>query len=146
MKKKIIILVSILLVLGGGAAAYFFFFAKKDVKKEVKEEKVEITAELMEKASLDIEEISTNLLEDHYVIVQVNIVFKDEKLKTEGEHRAPQFKSEIIRTLNGMSKEELSGSENFDKFEESLKTKFNHIMGEKEETVLGVSVTSLKTQ
>jgi flagellar protein FliL len=95
-------------------------------------------------ASVDIEEITTNLYSNDYIKISFKIQTSSKNAKKELEKRNFQVKDIIIKELSEMKAEDLKGKEGKHHIEEMIRSKVNSIM--QEGTVEKVYITSLIIQ
>lgn len=118
----VILLVAITLV---GAIAVVIVL-KFTGDKEHKEPSIDEVVE----ASVDIEEMTTNLASDDFIRISFKIQTESTKAKEELEKRDFQVKNIIIQELSGKTSEELKGKEGKIKLQDDLKSKINTLMQE----------------
>ncbi len=92
------------------------------------------------KASVDVDEITTNISGDNYVKISLKIQTTSKSAADELTKRDFQVKSIVIEELSEMSKEDLEGKKGKEMLENTLKTKINEIMQDGE--VQQVYITS----
>ncbi|MCU9612096.1 flagellar basal body-associated protein FliL [Caldibacillus lycopersici] len=139
MNKRIqIMIISTLVLLLIGAGVYIYILNAK-----TQEEKEPTLDELLE-ASVDIPEITTNLLTDDFIRISFKLQSDSEDAKVEVEKRMFQINNMIIKQLSGMKAEDLSGTDGKLKLEEELKNQFNSIL--KDGKILQVYITSIIIQ
>ncbi|WP_377887326.1 flagellar basal body-associated FliL family protein [Alkalihalobacillus sp. R86527] len=127
MKRIILIILATLGVVGGGALAAVFFL-DIDLGKVLAQEEKEPTAEELAARSYSMESITTNLLSDHYAVVQLNLLADGGKSYHEIEVRNPELKSIVISTLASLSRNDLKGAEGLKTFEESIRKQINDVL------------------
>ncbi|MCA0988896.1 flagellar basal body-associated FliL family protein [Guptibacillus algicola] len=127
MKRILLIILATLGVVGGGAFAAVFFL-DIDLGKVLAQEEKEPTAEELAARSYSMEPITTNLLSDHYAVVQLNLLADGEKSYHELEVRNPELKSIVISTLANLSRSDLKGAEGLKTFEESIRKQINDVL------------------
>jgi flagellar FliL protein len=97
---------------------------------EAPEEVRPLTAEEMKEFSVDTGEITTNLLSNNYIIVRFTITADSADAKEELEQRLPQVNQIIIKTLAGLSPEDIKGTEGVNKLEAKIMNEISSIMQE----------------
>ncbi|MFF0825846.1 flagellar basal body-associated FliL family protein [Brevibacillus sp. NPDC003359] len=95
-------------------------------EQEVKQ----LTAEKMKEFSVDTGEITTNLLTNNYMIVRFSITADSADAKTELEQRLPQVNQVIIKTLAGLTPEDIKGTEGVNKLEAKIMNEISSLMQE----------------
>lgn len=127
MKRIVLIILATLGVVGGGAIAAVFFL-DIDLGKVLAQEEKEPTAEELAARSYSMEPITTNLLSDHYAVVQLNLLADGEKSYHELEVRNPELKSIVISSLANLSRNDLKGAEGLKTLEESIRKQINDVL------------------
>jgi flagellar protein FliL len=94
------------------------------------EEVKPLTAEEMKEYSVDTGEITTNLLTNNYMIVRFSITADSADAKTELEQRLPQVNQVIIKTLAGLTPEDIKGTEGVNKLEAKIMNEISSLMQE----------------
>ncbi|MFG0216010.1 flagellar basal body-associated FliL family protein [Brevibacillus porteri] len=89
-----------------------------------------LTAEEMKEFSVDTGEITTNLLTNNYMIVRFSITADSADAKTELEQRLPQVNQVIIKTLAGLTPEDIKGTEGVNKLEAKIMNEISSLMQE----------------
>ncbi|GAB1529140.1 MULTISPECIES: flagellar basal body-associated FliL family protein [Brevibacillus] len=89
-----------------------------------------LTAEEMKEFSVDTGEITTNLLTNNYMIVRFSITADSTAAKTELEQRLPQVNQVIIKTLAGLTPEDIKGTEGVNKLEAKIMNEISSLMQE----------------
>lgn len=89
-----------------------------------------LTAEEMKEFSVDTGEITTNLLTNNYMIVRFSITADSSDAKTELEQRLPQVNQVIIKTLAGLTPEDIKGTEGVNKLEAKIMNEISSLMQE----------------
>lgn len=142
--KRILLIVAITLGIVGAGGVAAVFFLDIDLGKVLAQEEKEPTAEELAARSYSMEPITTNLLSDHFAVVQLNILADNEKSYHELEVRNPELKAIVITTLANLSRNDLKGAEGLKAFEVSISKQINEVLHEgKVERVL---VTDFKIQ
>ena len=137
--EKIIGVVIIATVVGGGAA---FYVGNKDA--EAQEEKP-LSAEEVEKLSVDTDIITTNLASPgSYGIVQFNILLSDKDTKKEAEKRTAEVRAAVIATVASFEKDELIGEKGIETLEAELAARLAEVFGKG--NIERVLVTEFKVQ
>jgi flagellar FliL protein len=96
-------------------------------QEEPKENKP-LTAEEVQQFSVDTEDMTTNLLTNNFIIVRFTITADSEKAKEELTQRMPQVKQIIIKTLAGLSPDDIKGTEGVNKLEAKIMNEVSAIM------------------
>ncbi len=107
------------------------------------EEKEPTIEEILE-ASVDIPELTTNLLSDDFVRISFKIQTENKKAKEEIEKRDFQIRNIIIEELSEVNAEDIRGKKGKQKIENLLSGKFNQLM--QEGKVEKVYITSIIIQ
>lgn len=79
--------------------------------------------DIVKNLTVDTEEITTNLKDDHYIKVMFKIQVSSKDAKDELGKREFQVKNAIIYTLSGLTPKDLQGPEGLSKLEVKLKGK-----------------------
>ncbi|TCL50380.1 flagellar FliL protein [Thermolongibacillus altinsuensis] len=95
-----------------------------------KEDSGEPTADEIVASSFDIPEMTTNLMDDHFVKIAFKIQTDSEKAREEAEKRDFQIKSIIIEELSEMKSEEFKGKQGKLLLEKKLQERINQLMQE----------------
>lgn len=138
--KMINIMIIILVVIAlSGVVAYFVItnVTKVDSPKEP-------TIDEILEQSIDTEEITTNLNDGHYLVIQLKIQTDNKKAKEELEKRTFQIKNILIQELSSMKSEQFTSKEGLLEVEELLKMRLNEIV--QEGTVEKVYITNRLVQ
>ena len=130
----IMVLVVAILLVGGVALAVVYTMNNNNIPK-----KNPSIDEVLE-ASVDIEEITTNLASNDFIRISFKIQTDNKKAKRELEKRDFQVKNAIIEELSEMKSEELKGRAGKHKLEDAIKTKINELMENGE--IVKVYITS----
>jgi flagellar protein FliL len=141
MKNKFITIMLILLVtitLVGVIALVVILKFSDD--EETKEPSIEEVIE----ASVDIPEITTNLLSNDFIRISFKIQTDSKKAKLELEKRDFQVNNIIIEELSEMKAEDLQGKKGKELIEDKVKEKVNSLM--QEGKVEKVYITSMMIQ
>lgn len=88
--------------------------------------------------------ITTNLLSDHYAVVQLNLLADGGESYHELEVRIPELKSIVIATLANSSRNDLKGAEGLKTFESSIREQINEVLQDGE--IERVLITDFKIQ
>jgi flagellar protein FliL len=127
MKNKILTITLILLVtitlVGVLALIVLLKFNGED---EAKEPSIDEVIE----ASVDVPEMTTNLMSGDYIRISFKVQTDSKKAKEELEKRDFQMKNIIIEELSEMKSEELQGKEGKQQLETTIKDKANSLMQE----------------
>lgn len=134
--NKVLIIITIILLV---AAAGLLVYDKLDFGKK-EEASGEQSIDDVLKATVDIGEIATNLLDNRYVKISFMIETNGKDSKEELEKRKFQVQNIIITELSDMKAPDLEGKEGKQEFEETVKVKINEIMQEGQ--VVKVYITS----
>lgn len=122
-KLTIIILSMVLamtIVVGGLAFAYMNFSASSNGSEPSIDQVLE--------SSVDIPEITSNLLNDDFIRISFKIQTDGKKARKELEKREFQVRNIIIQELSELSADDLKGKEGKLNLEETLKNKTNELM------------------
>lgn len=103
-------------------------------------DKKEPTIDQVLEASVDISEITTNLLNDDFIRISFTIQTDGRKAKSELSKREFQVRNIIIQELSELTNEDLNGREGKIHLEEVLKENINELMQEGE--IVKVYITS----
>ncbi len=87
--------------------------------------KAENIDNIVKNLTVDTEEITTNLKDDHFIKVQFKLQASDKDTKDELTKREFQVKNAIIYTLSNLTPKDLQGSDGLNKLESLLKAKIN---------------------
>ncbi len=136
--RAMLVVVSAIILIGGTAVIVLLVLDKKDA--EAAEPSID---EILE-ASIDTEEITTNLLSDDYVRVQFKIQADTKKAKNELAKRDFQVRNIVIQELASMKAEDFEGKEGIRRIEEQLELQLNEVL--QEGTVEKVYTTSFILQ
>lgn len=79
-------------------------------------------------ASVDIQEITTNLASNDYIRISFKIQTNSKKAKQELEKREFQVRNVIIHTLSEKRSDEIQGSQGHSQLEDEIKLKINEFM------------------
>ncbi|MGZ0049746.1 flagellar basal body-associated FliL family protein [Brevibacillus gelatini] len=89
-----------------------------------------LTAKEIQEYSVDTGEITTNLLTNNYMIVRFSITADSADAKAELEQRLPQVNQVIIKTLAGLTPEDIKGTEGVNKLEAKIMNEISSLMQE----------------
>jgi flagellar FliL protein len=117
----LIILIALTLIGGITLVLYNHFTKEVDPDKEP-------TIDEIIALSVDMNEITTNLLTNDFIRVTFKIQVDNNKAKIELEKREFQVNNVIIRELSGMRSSDFRGSEGIQKLEIEIRTKINDYM------------------
>lgn len=134
--KIIIILLSMILAITIVAGGLFFAYMKFSASANGTEPSIDRVLE----SSVDIPEITSNLLNDDFIRISFKIQTDGKKAKKELEKREFQVQNIIIQELSELSADDLKGKEGKLNLEESLKNKTNELMQDGE--IVKVYITS----
>ena len=95
-------------------------------------------------ASVDIPEITTNLADGHYAVLQMKIQTDSEDAAKELTQRIYQVNNVAIQELSELTEEDLKGKQGKILFEKAIKAKMNELMQEGE--IQQVYITSFVIQ
>lgn len=139
-KMKFLVYALIAVAIVGGAG---MFLLKDEIVGSADEKPS--TAEELAELSIDTDVITTNLAsENHFAVVQFNILLNNTHAKEETEKRTAEVRAAIISTIAGFTKEELIGKDGIANLEQQLASKVDGFV----ETgkVQRVLVTEFKVQ
>jgi len=125
----IIIAISLLGVISFVLWQTFLSPTSQTASQDVKEVKV-LSAKEMQEYSVDTGEITTNLLTNNYMIIRFTITAEDKNAKAELEQRLPQVNQVIIKTLAGLTPEDIKGTEGVNKLEAKIMNEISTLMQE----------------
>jgi flagellar protein FliL len=126
MKNKLLTITLILLVTITLVGVLALIVVMKFNDDEVKEPSIDEVIE----ASVDVPEITTNLMSGDYIRISFKIQTDSKKAKEELEKRDFQVKNIIIEELSEMKSEQLQGKEGKQQLESTIKEKANSLMQE----------------
>lgn len=126
----LIIIISITLI---GAVTFvlwqFYFSPSAQTAAGTGHEEVKpLTADEMVEYTVDSGEITTNLLSNNYIVVRFSITADGNKGKEELTKRMPQVNQIIIKTLAGLTPEDIKGTEGLNKLEAKIMNEISAIM------------------
>lgn len=87
-----------------------------------------ISAEELEKVTIETDEIRTNLLTGDLILAKFAIQAENEKVKKELELRKTQVIHTVIKILSAMKPEEVQGPKGMEKVEAAIKTELNKLL------------------
>ncbi|MED0669327.1 flagellar basal body-associated FliL family protein [Aneurinibacillus aneurinilyticus] len=87
-----------------------------------------ISAEEIEKVTVETDEIRTNLLTGDLILAKFAIQAENEKVKKELELRKTQVIHTVIKILSAMKPEEVQGPKGMEKVEAAIKTELNKLL------------------
>lgn len=122
----VIILIAIALLGIAGVVVYKMYI--NPAHANVKEKAEELPIDEVLKLSVETEEITTNLQDGGYAKVRFRLQAEDEDTKEELVKRLFQVDHIIIKTLAGMSSEELKGAQGIAKMEGQIKDGINEYL------------------
>lgn len=114
----------LLIIITLAGAALVVFVKQADQVSAQKEPSIDDILE----ASVDIQQITTNLKNDNFIRVSFKIQTDGKKAKKELEKREFQVKNIIIQELSEMNPEDIQGREGQTQLQEMLKNKINEYM------------------
>ncbi|EDL63951.1 flagellar basal body-associated protein FliL [Bacillus sp. SG-1] len=126
MKNKLLTISLILLVTITLVGVLALIVVLKFNEEEVKEPSIDEVIE----ASVDVPEITTNLLSGDYIRISFKVQTDSKKAKEELEKRDFQVKNIIIEELSEMKSDQLQGKEGKQELETTIKDKANSLMQE----------------
>lgn len=138
--KMVNIMVIILVVIALSGVVSYFVITKINKVDSPKEPTID---EILEQ-SIDTEEITTNLNDGHYLVIQLKIQTDNKKTKEELEKRTFQINNILIQELSSMKSEQFTSKEGLLEVEDLLKMRLNEIV--QEGTVEKVYITNRLVQ
>ncbi|MGE5701206.1 MAG: flagellar basal body-associated FliL family protein [Clostridia bacterium] len=108
----------------------YFTPSAKSSSAAVAEEIKPLTADEMVEFTVDSGEITTNLLSSNYIIVRFSITADSKEGKEELTKRMPQVNQIIIKTLAGLTPDDIKGTEGLNKLEAKIMNEVSSIMQE----------------
>lgn len=139
-KMKFLVYALIAVAIVGGSG---MFLLKEEIVGSADEKPT--TAEELVELSVDTDIITTNLAsENHFAVVQFNILLNNTHAKEETEKRKAEVRAAIISTIAGFTKEELIGKDGIANLEQQLASKVESFV--ETGTVERVLVTEFKVQ
>ncbi|WP_232697040.1 flagellar basal body-associated FliL family protein [Brevibacillus daliensis] len=141
LNMALIMLIGITLL---GVAAFFLWIYKFAPTQPANSTQVvqALTANEMVEFSVETGEITTNLLTNNFVVVQFTLTTDGKYGKEELEKRMPQVRQIIIKTLAGLTLDDLKGTEGLNKLEAKVLNDISSIM--QDGKIVYVSTTTLK--
>ncbi|MGQ3376977.1 flagellar basal body-associated protein FliL [Priestia endophytica] len=124
-KVRIITIIIFLLLLAGGST-WFFLFEKEGKAEEVKEPSID---EIVE-ASVNIDDVTTNLSSENYIKMSFTLQTNSKEAKEELTKREFQVRDLMIKQLSNMKVEQFQGKEGISSLEQMLKEEINSLMQE----------------
>ncbi|MFP3884887.1 flagellar basal body-associated protein FliL [Priestia filamentosa] len=124
-KVRIITIIIFLLLLAGGST-WFFLFEKEGKAEEVKEPSID---EIVE-ASVNIDDVTTNLSSENYIKMSFTLQTNSKEAKEELTKREFQVRDLMIKQLSNMKVEQFQGKEGISTLEQMLKEEINSLMQE----------------
>ncbi|WP_170007407.1 flagellar basal body-associated protein FliL [Bacillus fonticola] len=116
-----LVTLSILTVVGAGVFAYFFLTDSQAASSEP-------TIDEVLEASVDFEEMTTNLMSDEFIRISFKIQTSSADAKEELDKRSFQAKNIILKKISDLSAEDFKGSEGKAAVENTLREKLNAVM------------------
>lgn len=128
-KKVMGMLLIFLVTVGVIGAGAFYFVENTSSTAEADEAEAEVlSAEEMAENSWELEELTTNLADDHFIKASFKIQLDSTKGKEELEKRDYQVKNAIIMDLSSRSAESLQTTEGLKEMEQALQETINKEM------------------
>lgn len=128
-KKVMGMLLIFLVTVGVIGAGAFYFVTNTSSTAEADEAEAEVlSAEEMAENSWELEELTTNLADDHFIKASFKIQLDSTKGKEELEKRDYQVKNAIIMDLSSRSAESLQTTEGLKEMEQALQETINKEM------------------
>ncbi|KHD86508.1 flagellar basal body-associated protein FliL [Bacillus ginsengihumi] len=137
MIRTMLIMVSIILLAGVVTLVIIF-------KTEHTQKKSSPSIDEVVKSSVDIDQMTTNLKDNHIVQISIRLEANDKKAKEELTKRDFQIKDMMIDELSEMTSKDLQGEKGKVKFKTDLKNRLNKVMQDGE--VVNVYITSYVIQ
>ncbi|GAA4700812.1 flagellar basal body-associated FliL family protein [Brevibacillus fulvus] len=106
----------------------YFSPTAQTTQGEAPEENKPLTAEELQDYSVDTGELTTNLLTNNFMIVRFTITGDSEGAKEELTQRLPQINQIIIKTLAGLTPDDLKGTEGLNKLEAKIMNEVSAVM------------------
>jgi flagellar FliL protein len=139
-KTMTIVIIALVVVILIGVVITVALMMRGGDDKEKKETRIEPSIEDILLASVDVEEITTNLSDKKFVRLTLKIQTSSEEAAAELTQRDFQTKNILIKELSEMSSKDLEGKEGKLLLENTLKTQLNELMRIGE--ITEVSITS----
>lgn len=139
-KTMTIVIIALVVVILIGVVITVALMMRGGDDKEKKETRIEPSIEDILLASVDVEEITTNLSDKKFVRLTLKIKTSSEEAAAELTQRDFQTKNILIKELSEMSSKDLEGKEGKLLLENTLKTQLNELMRIGE--ITEVSITS----
>ncbi|WP_066173051.1 flagellar basal body-associated protein FliL [Bacillus marinisedimentorum] len=136
--RAMLVTLSAIVLIGATAVIVLMVLDKRDA------EAAEPSIDQILEASIDTEEITTNLLSDDYVRIQFKIQADSKEAKNELAKRDFQVRNIVIQELASMKAGDFEGKEGIRRIEEQLELQLNEVL--KEGTVEKVYTTSFILQ
>lgn len=126
----LIIIISITLI---GAVTFvlwqYYFSPDAKTAAAVGHEEVKpLTADEMVEYTVDSGKITTNLLTNNYIVIRFSITADGKKGKEELDKRMPQVNQIIIKTLAGLTPDDIKGTEGLNKLEAKVMNEISAIL------------------
>ncbi len=131
--RFLLIFMSVVIIALSVGLYYFFIKGTENVSAKP-------TVDKMVKNSVEIPEITTNLLNGDYIRISFTIQTDGKKAKEELEKRNFQVENVIIKNLSGLEAKDLEGTEGKVKLENNLKESLSEFM--EEGKIIQVYITS----
>ncbi|UFJ42134.1 flagellar basal body-associated FliL family protein [Brevibacillus humidisoli] len=123
----LIIIIAITLL---GVVAFVLWQTYLSPDKEAVAEARALTADELVEYTIDTGEITTNLLSNNFIIVRFSITADSKEAKEELEKRKPQVNQIIIKTLAGLTPDDIKGTDGLNKLEAKLMNQLSEVMQE----------------
>lgn len=123
---NILLILFIVVLLGG--TAFLLMNDKINDKINGKSKEKEPTIDEILETSVNVNDITTNLLDDRYIKLSLTVETNDAEAKQELEKRDFQVRSMILSELADMKSGDLQGKEGKRKLEEMMKVKMNELL------------------
>lgn len=126
--KKVMGMLLIFIVTVGVIGAGAFYFIQNTSSTAEADEAEVLSADEMAANSWELEELTTNLADDHFIKASFKIQLDSEKGREELEKRDYQVKNAIIMDLSSRSAESLQTTEGLKEMEKALQETINKEM------------------
>lgn len=125
-----LIIIIALSLLGVVAFVLWQMYLSPDAGGHDAKEQPVLTADEMVKYTVDTGEITTNLLTNNYIIIRFSITTDSEDSKEELAKRTPQVNQIIIKTLAGLTPDDIKGTEGLNKLEAKIMNQISSVLQE----------------
>ncbi|MGD8191021.1 flagellar basal body-associated FliL family protein [Brevibacillus ginsengisoli] len=98
--------------------------------EHVAKEQPALSADDMVSFTMDTGDITTNLLTNNYIIVRFSITADSKAAKEELTKRTPQVNQIIIKTLAGLTPDDIKGTEGLNKLEAKVMNQISSVLQE----------------